>query len=222
MKDVINHKANKHFFWMFFLGIVSYSINAQEVDLAKMFETGSITKINRDVKIYGSDFRELQIDAREGDGLAVLENLSFEEGTVELEILGENNPGKSFVGLAFNIENDSTYEVIYFRPFNFVAEEPLRKAHMVQYIYHPEFTWRKLRTERTGEFENEIQNPPDPDQWFKAKISISAKEVKVYVNGEDAPCLMVPRLAVNSSSRIGLWTGFNSRGSFRKLQFSKH
>lgn len=222
MKDVINQIARKRFFLLFFPGIFSLSVNAQQVHLTKLLEAGTITEINRAVNMFGSDSDALQMDAREGDGLAVLEDLSFKEGTIELEILGENNPGKSFVGLAFNIQNDSTYEVIYFRPFNFVAEEPLRKVHMVQYIYHPEFSWRKLRTERKGEFENEIPNPPDPDQWFKAQISISANIVKVYVNGQDSPCLMVPRLATASSSRIGLWTGFNSSGRFRMLKLSKN
>lgn len=95
---------------------------------------------------------------------------------LKLNFLGENNPGKSFIGIAFNIQNEKTYEVIYFRPFNFIAEEQIRKDHMIQYIFHPNFTWRKLRDERTGEFEGEITIPPNPDDWFKVKINIDDKK----------------------------------------------
>ena len=131
--------------------------------------------------------------------------------------MGENNPGKSFIGIAFNIQDEKTYEVIYFRPFNFVASEQIRKEHMVQYIFHPEFTWRKLRSERTGEFENEIENPPNPDDWFKVRIEINDKKVIVFVNEIKLPVLVVERLTSSKSKKIGLWTGYGSSGRFRNL-----
>ena len=89
--------------------------------------------------------------------VSVIQDVEFDKGTIEVELLGENNPGKSFIGIAFNIQNDSTYEVIYFRPFNFVAKEQIRKDHMVQYIFHPEFTWRKLRDEKLENLRMKLQ-----------------------------------------------------------------
>ena len=38
-----------------------------------------------------------------GAGLAVLREVDFAAGTIELDLKGENNPGKSFIGIAFNI-----------------------------------------------------------------------------------------------------------------------
>lgn len=202
---------------LFILGTTAYSQNTT-INLGEKYKSNSFSTINRELSQLTDDSGAVKLNAASGDGLSILKDVSFDEGTVQIELLGENNPGKSFVGFAFNIQNDSTYEVVYFRPFNFVAEEQLRKSHMAQYIYHPEFTWKKLRETRTGEFENEIVNAPDPDQWFTAKIEIVKSTVKVYVNNSKDATLEVTRLAEIKSDKIGIWTGFNSSGSFRNLQ----
>ena len=176
------------------LGATAYSQNTT-INLGEKYKSNSFSTINRELSQLADDSGAVQLNAASGDGISILKDVSFDKGTVQIELLGENNPGRSFVGFAFNIQNDSTYEVVYFRPFNFVAEEQLRKSHMAQYIYHPEFTWKKLRETRTGEFENEIVNPPDPDQWFTAKIEIGKSTVKVYVNNSEDVTLEIKRLA---------------------------
>ncbi len=173
--------------------------------------------MNRILSLYGDQFDAVEMNAKNGDGIGILEDVEFAKGTIEIELLGENNPGKSFIGIAFNIQNDETYEAIYFRPFNFVAKEQIRKDHMVQYIFHPEFTWRKLRSERTGEFENEIATPPNPDDWFKVSININDGKVAVYVNELSEPVLIVDRITATKSNKIGIWTGFGSSGRFKNL-----
>lgn len=204
-----------------FLAIMVFSyisaFGQQQLNLADTFKNGKIEAINRTVSLYADDQNALEMDAKQSDGLAIFEDTEFSTGTLEIELLGENNPGKSFIGIAFNIQNDSTYEAIYFRPFNFVAEEQIRKDHMTQYIFHPEFTWRKLRAERTGEFENEITPAPNPDDWFKVKINIGEEKVMVYVNGSTEPVMTADRLTATTSNTIGLWTGFGSSGRFRNM-----
>lgn len=189
----------------------------QKVDLAKALKKNQIEAVNRTIAPYEKAPDAVEMNAAEGDGLGILNEITFETGTIEVELLGENNPGKSFIGIAFNIQDEETYEAVYFRPFNFVATEQARKDHMVQYIYHPASTWYKLREERTGEFENEISLPPDPDKWFKAKIVVSEKKVEVYVNDLPEAVLKVDRLAKLESSKIGLWTGNGSSGRYRNL-----
>lgn len=201
--------------------LVVEAYGQQELNLANTLTNGKITAVNRAVSLYGAIEHAVEMDARDGDGLAIFEDTEFGTGTIEVELLGENNPGKSFIGIAFNIENDSTYEAIYFRPFNFVAEEQIRKDHMVQYIFHPEFTWRKLRAQRTGEFENEITQAPNPDDWFKARIKVDDEKVTVYVKDLSEPVLTVHRLNATTSKKIGLWTGFGSSGRFRNLILKK-
>ena len=194
-----------------------HSFGQEQINLADKFQNKEIIAVNRIISLYGDSPDAVEIDAKEDDGLGILEDIEFNKGIIEVELLGENNPGKSFIGIAFNIQNDKTYEVIYFRPFNFIAKEQIRKDHMVQYIFHPEFTWRKLRDERTGEFEDEIANPPDPDDWYKVIININEEKVEVYVNDISEPVLIVDRLTSTKSNKIGMWTGFGSSGRFRNL-----
>ena len=179
--------------------------------------------INRNISDYDkAGGSAVEMDAQPGDGIAVLKDTDFETGVIEINLLGENNPGKSFIGVAFNIQNDSTYEAIYFRPFNFVAEEQIRKEHMVQYIFHPEFGWNRLRTERTGEFEAEILNPPNPDEWFAATITITPDRVQVHLPDSPGTVLDVPRLTTPASNKIGYWVGHNSSGRFDNLKVVKN
>ena len=200
---------------IFFTCINSYG--QQQISLPNKFQNNKIKAVDRIISLYGDPPDAVEMNAKNGDGLGILEDIEFDNGIIEVELLGENNPGKSFIGRAFNIQNDKTYEAIYFRPFNFVAEEQKRKNHMVQYIFHPEYTWKKLRDERTGEFENEIKNPPIPDNWFKVIININDEKVKVYVDEMSEPVLTIDRLTSTKSKKIGIWTGNNSSGRFRNL-----
>jgi hypothetical protein len=162
--------------------------------------------------------RTLTLDARSGNGLAIIPDLNFKQGTIELELRGEDKPGASFVGLAFNIQNDSTYEAVYFRPFNFQSPEAGRRTHGMQYIFHPTYTWRKLRTEREGEFEAEYPNPPDPNDWVKVQLTVLPQRVRVTDPASGAILLEVPRLDNSTSGQIGFWVGEGSQGSIRNLR----
>ena len=189
----------------------------QNISLAVELKDMKMEMVNRIISPYSKDPNAVEMNANNSDGLGILEDIQFDKGTIEIDLKGENNPGKSFIGIAFNIQNNETYEAIYFRPFNFIAEEQTRKEHMVQYIYHPEFTWRKLREERTGVFENEISSPPNPDDWFKVKIKISDEKVDVFLNGTPEPVLSINRLTSCKSKKIGIWTGYGSSGRFKNL-----
>jgi hypothetical protein len=200
-----------------FLCMAILSFGQQKVDLLAALQDQKIDVVNRTLSQYDNSLDALEMNAAEGDGLGVFSELAFKTGTIELELLGENSPGRSFIGIAFNIEDGETFEAIYFRPFNFVAKEQIRKDHMVQYINHPDNTWHRLREERSGEFENEISAPPDPDGWFKAIIKVSEKSVEVYVDDKADAVLKVERLSSSQSDKIGLWVGNGSSGRFRNL-----
>ena len=192
---------------------------AQEISL----NLSELTVVNRTAENQTRGNRStLVLDAQAGDGLAILNEVEFETGTIEVDLMGENNPGKSFIGIAFNIQNDSTYEAIYFRPFNFVADEQIRKEHMVQYIFHPEYGWNRLRTERTGEFEAQLPNPPNPDEWFRAFITVTQDRVQVRLSEIGEPMLEVPRLSDPLSNKIGYWVGHNSSGRFDKFNIKSN
>lgn len=211
-------KLHSSHFVCAFLCMASLSSFAQQkVDLAAALQEQQIEVVNRTLSVYKNQSGAVEMNAAQGDGLAILTEFEFEKGTIEVELKGENSPGRSFIGIAFNIEDGETFEAVYFRPFNFVADEQIRKDHMVQYICHPDHTWSKLREERTGEFENEISAPPNPNDWFNVIIEISDNEVVVLVDMIALPVLEIDRLSETKSQKIGLWTGNGSSGRFRNL-----
>jgi len=159
----------------------------------------------------------ITFDGRPGSGVAWLDDFEFEHGTIEVEIRGANNPGRSFVGIAFRGVDDETYDAVYFRPFNFVADNDLSRSHMVQYVSHPDNTWRRLREEHADVYENALNDPPDPDEFFSARIVISKPEVRVYVGDDAEPSLVVNELTDRTGGKIGLWMGNSSDGSFSGL-----
>ena len=150
-------------------------------------------------------------------GIAWLENFEFTNGIIEVDIKGKNIKGSSFLGVAFRGLNDSTYDAVYFRPFNFDSISNV-KGHSVQYISHPQYTWFRLRKEHTGQYEKSIIPPPDPDAFFHAKIVIYKPEVKIYVNNIEEPSLVVDELSDRTGGKIGLWMGFISDGTFTNLK----
>ena len=185
------------------------------------FENDNLDVLNRDIVSINESKNTLILNRKIGDGMAIIEDLNFDEGVIELELKGENNMGKSFVGIAFNIQNDSTYEAVYFRPFNFQSDEKIRREHSVQYIYHPKYTWRFLRTNYESQFESEYPRQPLPDEWFRVRVKIDDKKVCVYDQETNTELLSIKRLTKQVSDRIGLWTGFNSKGEFRNMKIKK-
>ncbi|WP_224996083.1 family 16 glycoside hydrolase [Cesiribacter sp. SM1] len=159
---------------------------------------------------------EVHLDAKLSDGILWLKDLEFSDGTISFSVKGKDDPGKSFVGLAFHGQNDSTYEAVYFRPFNF--RNPDRKAHAVQYISHPAYPWDKLRRSHPGKYENAIQPVVDPNEWFQVRIEVDRPLIRVYVNGVQEPSLEVTQLISNGKGWVGFWVGYNSEGSFKDLK----
>ena len=190
-------------------------------DPRELLVPGTGAMHNRAVQLMREGHREfVRFDAREGQGLAWWDKVGFDTGTIAFEVRGKNEPQRSFVGVAFHgelIGDEPTYEAIYFRPFNFVAEDPERRAHMVQYVFEPEFPWHRLREERPNQFEQPAQPIPDPDDWFTARIEVTETTVRVYVAGSQTPSLQVERLSDRRGGWVGYWVGNNSDGDFAGL-----
>ncbi len=207
---------------IFTIAIVILFLSSNVVISQKIhFEPENVDVLNRDIVSISDSKNSLHLSRRQGDGMAIIKEFDFDEGVIELEIKGENNPGKSFVGIAFNVQNDSVYEAIYFRPFNFQSDEQIRREHSVQYIYHPNYSWRYLRTNHEGLYEAEYPRKPSPDTWFAVRVKIDAEKVWVYDQETNTELLSVERLTDQVSNRIALWTGFNSKGGFRNLHIKQ-
>ena len=191
-------------------------VTAQQIeivpDLAKVGDQSIWTSYNRNA----SFDNDVYLDAAQGDGMVRLNDLVFKNGRIEMDIKGKNVRGQSFVGIAFHGLNDSTYDVIYFRPFNF--KDPQRNGNSVQYISHPGHTWYLLREKHPGEYENPVEPVPDPQEWFHATIIVNHPSVKVFVNDSEKQSLEINQLSSREEGWIGLWVGNGSDGNFRNLK----
>lgn len=172
------------------------------------------TVYNRNMPIWKDT---IVLNKTDDEGMMVLRDFEMGNGIIEFDVKGENLVQQSFVGISFNIQDDKTYENIYFRPFNFINADTTRRSRAVQYANLPNETWFKLRETFPGKYENKVNPVPDPDSWFHAKIVIEKPLIKVFVNNSPEPCLVVESLAANTSGKIGLWTGPSTRGSFTNL-----
>jgi hypothetical protein len=157
------------------------------------------------------------LDGLPGDGLYLLKGSSFSNGVIEFDVRGKNLVGQSFVGFAFHVQNENSYDAVYFRPFNFMNPDTVRRSRAVQYVWMPAYPWEKLRAEFPGKYENKVNPVPDPDGWFHVKIMVAEKTVKVFVNNSPKPSLEIARLNDTHNGQLGFWVGNNSSGSFANL-----
>lgn len=165
-----------------------------------------------------ADAKSMDVDGKravwlvaEGDsangivGLALPRGFSFSTGTIEIDLKGRNLRQRSFLGVAFNVVDEKTFEAVYFRPFNFQAANPIRNRS-VQYIAWPTNTWEYLRRSAPGQFENAVSPVPDPDSWFHARVEVTDSQVKVFVNHAKEPSLVTRRLSTGGVERaVGLF-----------------
>ena len=161
------------------------------IHVAKLMEKGGAPAIEFDKE----DFNIIWLDGFE-----------FNNGTIEFDVKGKSAPPQgSFIGAAFRVADEVTYDAVYFRPFNFGASEPERRSHAVQYISHPYWTWFRLREEKPGEFEKPIEPVINGDAWFHSRIKIENRQIKVFVNTTNQPVLQVTELSKRTGGSIGLW-----------------
>jgi hypothetical protein len=210
-----------NFILMIMTLIITANAYGQKLDLAKIFNDKKFTIRGRTATALEDDkHKGIKLDEQTDEGLLWLTGAEFKQGTIEFDVRGKDVQGKSFVGIAFHGMNDSTYDAVYFRPFNFRTTDPVRKIHAVQYISHPTYTWKKLRDENNGVYEKAVNPVPDPNGWFHARIEVSGKTVKVFVDDATTPSLTVEKLNDRQSGAVGLWVGDGSGGDFANLKIT--
>ena len=191
-----------------------------EPDLSQVVAGREGKVVNRAVTLDDKDGRPaLRFDERGGDGLAQWPNVEFNDGTIEFDVRGKDVLQRSFVGIAFHGTSEA-YEAVYFRPFNFRADDPVRRSHAVQYVSMPTYTWDRLRNEHPGQYEKAIDPAPDPNGWVHARIVVAHPKITVFVNNAEVPSLVVDQLTDHKSGWIGLWVGNGSGGEFANLKVS--
>jgi hypothetical protein len=181
-------------------------------------KAGDFTVVNRTLSI-GSN-GSLHLNDVDNAGVAWLNNTRFKNGTIEFDVKGNDKPQGSFVGIAFHGLKDTTYECVYFRPFNFLSADPVRKSHGVQYIAVPKYDWPLLREQYPNKYEQAVVPAPDPNAWFHVRITVTPKKVSVYVNGVQKAMLEVGPLTNTGGTKIGYWVGNGSPGDWKNLKIT--
>jgi hypothetical protein len=192
---------------------------SQPIDLAKQLADGKLRAVNREVTTL-EDRGAVHVSQKEGNGVIWIDGIDFKQGTIELDVRGRDVLQQSFVGVAFHRRDDATYEVVYLRPFNFRADDPVRHQHAVQYAAVPDYDWPRLRKEFPEEFENPVDASVVPTDWVPLRVVVKDRTIQVYVGRAAAPALEVRKLGTDDSGMIGLWTGNNSDGDFANLRVS--
>ena len=192
---------------------------AIEPVLARLAEGQGLQVFNRRVTSLSDSARKgLRLSENPDVGVAYLPGVEFANGVIEVDVRGKDVQQQSFVGVAFHGVDSTTYEAIYFRPFNFQAADPARRARAVQYVSHPAYPWQKLRAEHPGVYEQPVKPVPDPNGWFHVRVVVAGSRVSVLVNDATEASLVVNRLGERTNGLVGLWVGNNSGGDFANLR----
>ncbi len=155
---------------------------------------------------------------------AVLKDVSFRDGTIEADLAGQPAAGASdgargFIGIAFRLQGDGSYEYIYLRPTNGRADDQVRRNHSTQYSSHPDFDFARSRQEAPGEYESYVDL--QPGAWTKYKIEVEGRKARLYVHGAEQPCLIVNDLKLEPrAGGVALWVGPGTEGYFSNLSIA--
>jgi hypothetical protein len=203
-----------------FVALLAISnVAAQTFDLANALKEKKLVPVGGSRVVSGSDESKHSVSIL---GTAWLKGVEFTEGTIELDIRGNDQMQATFPGIIFHGVDSSTFDGVYFRPFNFQSADAVRKTHAVQYVSVPQFTWKVLRDTRNGQYEKAVTPAPGPNDWFHAKIVVKGKDINVYVNGSSTPSLTVKKLNDRTSGKFGFMCDGSERpGDFANLVIRK-
>jgi hypothetical protein len=160
-----------------------------------------------------------------GGPLALLDNIHFHNGAIDVDVAGQPAKGadesaRGFIGVAFRVQSESRFEIIYLRPTNSHADDQLRRNHTTQYSSEPDWPWDRLRKESPGVYESWVDM--ETGQWTHMRIEISGSNASLYVNHAKNPCLIVHDMKLGDiEGSVGLWMGQDTEGYFRNLRISK-
>ena len=199
-----------------------FSQSVSKPDLHKLFQTDGIEIYNRKISLINEvAHKGISLSKDHGEGVAWIKGVEFSEGIIEVAIRGEDVKQHSFVGIAFHGKDNKTFDAIYLRPFQFLETDESLRSHGIQYISLPDNTWRMLRENYPGKYEQAVEPAPDPNSWVNLRIVIKDFTISTYINGSQKPALVVKKLTLLTNGAIGFYAGDTSGGDFAYLSITK-
>ena len=163
-------------------------------------------------------------DALNATSYAVVTDALFRDGSIEVDLAGQPAAGagggaRGFIGIAFRLQGDGSYEYIYLRPTNGRADDQVRRNHSTQYSSHPDFDFARSRQEAPEKYESYVDL--EPGVWTKFRIEVEGRKARLYVHGAEQPCLIVNDLRLEpGQGRVALWVGPGTEGYFSNLKIA--
>ena len=206
-----------------FLSFSSFSQESLAIDLHHLAKNKGIEVFNRKLSLINEKSRKgIRLSKDFGEGVAWLKGIEFSNGILEFEVRGENVKQHSFVGIAFHGKDDSTFDAVYLRPFQFEEAEEVLKNRAIQYISLPNFTWRTLREKFPGKYEHSIIGPvPDPNSWVRVRVVVNDDTITTYINGNKEPSLVVQKVTQVKNGAVGFYVANTSGGDFANIKITK-
>ena len=164
-------------------------------------------------------------DAANASSYAVVKDAVFRDGTIEVDLAGQpaafaaGTAARGFIGVAFRLQADGSYEYLYLRPTNGRADDQVRRNHSTQYSAHPTFDFARSRQEAPEKYESYVDL--EPGVWTKYKIEIDGRKARLYVHGAEQPCLVVNDMKLDPrEGGVALWVGPGTEGYFANLKIT--
>ena len=119
-------------------------------------------------------------------GMAVLKDVSFRDGTIEFDVWAPDTRatgGRAYPGVLFRMRPGDNAERLYIRPHRAGLY-----ADAVQYtpVFNGLAGWQLYNGDG---FTNSVLFPLD--KWVPVRIEVSGRQARVFVGGDETPCLDV-------------------------------
>ena len=164
-------------------------------------------------------------EAQNAGSYAVVKDMVFRDGTIEVDLAGQpaafaaGTAARGFIGIAFRLQADGSYEYIYLRPTNGRADDQVRRNHSTQYSAHPSFDFARSRQEAPEKYESYVDL--EPGVWTKYKIEVEGRKARLFVHGAEQPCLIVNDMKLDpKEGGVALWVGPGTEGYFANLKIT--
>jgi hypothetical protein len=226
-KEILISGMNRIIITFFLFSLVASSVNAQRVTLEEKKFTPSLVRMQLQ-KVDGHPairvVKDSTVKAIDEPTFALLNNIAFHNGSIELKVLSRLLPtagpnDRGFIGIAFRINEANTkFECIYIRPANGRSEEQVRRNHSTQYFSYPDYKFDRLRKESPGKYESYADM--GLNEWITLKIVVKGSSARLFVNNQQQPALIVNDLkhGADASGSIGLFVDVGTEGYFRDIK----
>jgi hypothetical protein len=163
-------------------------------------------------------------NATNATSYAIVNGTMFRDGTIEVDLAGQPAAGageaaRGFIGIAFRLQDDGSYEYIYLRPTNGRADDQVRRNHSTQYSAFPVFDFATARQNSPEKYESYVDL--EPGVWTSFKIEVDGPKARLFVHRAAQPCLIVDDLKLPiRAGAVALWVGPGTDGYFSNLKIS--